>query len=37
GMPEVKAPHWIDPTGTWRKPPQHRAHDPKTRRPLHTE
>ncbi|MEC5185130.1 hypothetical protein RCH12_002606, partial [Cryobacterium sp. MP_3.1] len=32
GMPEVKAPHWIDPTGTWRKPPQHRAHDPKTRR-----
>jgi len=37
GMPEVKAPHWIDPTGTWRKPPQHRAHDPKTRRPPHTE
>ncbi|WP_104164829.1 HNH endonuclease signature motif containing protein [Cryobacterium sp. N22] len=32
GLPEVKAPHWIDPTGTWRKPPQHRAHDPKTRR-----
>ncbi|TFC88759.1 HNH endonuclease signature motif containing protein [Cryobacterium sp. TMT4-31] len=32
GMPEVKAPHWIDPTGTWRKPPQHLAHDPKYRR-----
>ncbi|POH62507.1 hypothetical protein C3B61_16800 [Cryobacterium zongtaii] len=32
GMPEVKAPRWIDPTATWRKPPQHRAHDPKTRR-----
>ncbi|TFC69226.1 MULTISPECIES: HNH endonuclease signature motif containing protein [unclassified Cryobacterium] len=32
GMPEVKAPHWIDPTDTWRKPPQHRAHDPKYRR-----
>ncbi|POH67952.1 MULTISPECIES: HNH endonuclease signature motif containing protein [Cryobacterium] len=32
GMPEVKAPHWIDPTATWRKPPQHRAHDPKCRR-----
>ena len=37
GMPEVKAPHWIDPTGTWRKPPQHRAHNPKTRRPPTTQ
>ncbi|WP_305088572.1 HNH endonuclease signature motif containing protein [Cryobacterium sp. SO1] len=37
GMPEVKAPHWIDPTGTWRTPPQHRAHNPTTRKPPHTE
>jgi hypothetical protein len=37
GMPEVKAPHWIDPTGTWRKPPQHRAHNPTTRKPPPTE
>ncbi|WP_166793230.1 HNH endonuclease signature motif containing protein [Cryobacterium lactosi] len=37
GMPEVKAPHWIDPTDTWRKPPQHRAHNPTTRQPPHTE
>ena len=33
GMPQVKAPHWIDSTGTWRKPPPHRAHDPRTRKP----
>ncbi|MGO4783912.1 DUF222 domain-containing protein [Cryobacterium sp. W22_MBD10_FK3] len=32
GMPQVKAPHWIDPTGAWRPPNQHRAHDPRTRR-----
>ncbi|WP_341866786.1 HNH endonuclease signature motif containing protein [Cryobacterium zongtaii] len=31
GKPQVKAPHWIDPPGTWRTPEQHRAHDPKTR------
>jgi hypothetical protein len=37
GMPEVKAPAWLDPSGTWRKPNQHRAHDPRTRRPPHTE
>jgi hypothetical protein len=28
GVPQVKAPHWIDPTGRWRKPEPHRAHDP---------
>jgi hypothetical protein len=33
GLPQVKAPAWIDPTGTWRQPNQHRAHDPGTRRP----
>ena len=33
GMPQVKAPHWIDPSGKWRTPEKHRAHDPKTRRP----
>jgi hypothetical protein len=33
GVPQVKAPHWIDPTGTWRTPERHRAHDPRTRRP----
>jgi len=33
GMPEVKAPAWVDPAGTWRKAAQHRAHDPGTRRP----
>jgi len=33
GMPQVQAPHWIDPTGHWRQPGQHRAHDPKTRNP----
>ena len=32
GLPQVKAPHWIDPTGTWRTPEKHRAHDPETRR-----
>ncbi|WEO76296.1 DUF222 domain-containing protein [Cryobacterium sp. SO2] len=37
GMPEVTAPAWLDPSGTWRKPNQHRAHDPRTRRPPHTE
>ncbi|ANP73263.1 HNH endonuclease signature motif containing protein [Cryobacterium arcticum] len=37
GMPQVKAPHWIDPTGTWRRPNQHRAHDPNTRKPPNTE
>jgi hypothetical protein len=37
GMPEVKAPHWIDPTGKWRKPEPHRAHDPGPRRPPSTE
>jgi hypothetical protein len=33
GLPQIKAPHWIDPTGTWRTPERHRAHDPRTRRP----
>ena len=33
GMPQVRAPHWIDGTGTWRKPPPHRAHDPRTQKP----
>ncbi|WP_120337060.1 HNH endonuclease signature motif containing protein [Cryobacterium soli] len=33
GMPQVKAPHWLDPTGTWRRPNQHRAHDPNTHDP----
>jgi hypothetical protein len=28
GVPQVKAPRWIDPTGKWRKPEPHRAHDP---------
>ncbi|WP_157109212.1 HNH endonuclease signature motif containing protein [Cryobacterium arcticum] len=37
GIPQVKAPHWIDPTGTWRRPNQHRAHDPNTRKPPNTE
>ena len=32
GMPQVKAPHWVDPTGRWRTPEKHRTHDPKTRR-----
>jgi hypothetical protein len=32
GLPQVKAPHWIDPTGKWRTPDKHRAHDPETRR-----
>ncbi|TFD91029.1 HNH endonuclease [Cryobacterium lactosi] len=32
GLPQVKAPHWIDPTGKWRTPERHRAHDPETRR-----
>ncbi|QYF72786.1 HNH endonuclease signature motif containing protein [Cryobacterium sp. PAMC25264] len=27
GMPLVKAPHWIDPAGRWRRPNKHRAHD----------
>jgi hypothetical protein len=27
GVPQVKAPHWIDPTGKWRRPEKHRAHD----------
>jgi hypothetical protein len=27
GVPQVKAPRWIDPTGTWRKTEPHRAHD----------
>jgi hypothetical protein len=27
GIPQVKAPHWIDPTGKWRTPEKHRAHD----------
>ncbi|TFC57579.1 HNH endonuclease signature motif containing protein [Cryobacterium sp. TMB1-7] len=31
GRPRVMAPHWIDPSGTWRTPGKHRAHDPKTR------
>lgn len=31
GKPHVKAPHWIDPTDTWRHPTPHRAHDPNTR------
>jgi hypothetical protein len=33
GMPQVKAPRWIDPTGKWRKPDQHRAHDNPDRKP----
>ncbi|PXA70678.1 HNH endonuclease signature motif containing protein [Cryobacterium arcticum] len=33
GVPQVKAPHWIDPTEKWRTPDKHRAHDPRTRRP----
>ncbi|PXA67494.1 HNH endonuclease signature motif containing protein [Cryobacterium arcticum] len=33
GMPQVKAPYWVDPTGKWRTPEKHRAHDPRTRRP----
>jgi hypothetical protein len=33
GVPQVKAPGWIDPTGTWRAAGQHRAHDPGTRPP----
>ena len=37
GIPQVKAPHWIDPTGTWRRPNQHRAHNPNTRKPPNTE
>jgi hypothetical protein len=28
GMPQVKAPRWIDPTGKWRRPEPHRAHGP---------
>jgi hypothetical protein len=28
GMPQVKAPPWIDPTGKWRKPEGHRASGP---------
>jgi hypothetical protein len=31
GVPQVKAPHWIDPTGKWRDPEPHRAHDPRGR------
>jgi hypothetical protein len=31
GMPQVKAPPWIDPSGKWRKPDPHRAHDPRGR------
>ncbi|WP_423739396.1 hypothetical protein [Cryobacterium zongtaii] len=31
GRPRVMAPHWIDPSGTWRTPEKHRAHGPKTR------
>jgi hypothetical protein len=31
GMPQVKAPSWIDPSGKWRKPDLHRAHDPRGR------
>ncbi|MGY4857479.1 DUF222 domain-containing protein [Cryobacterium sp. AP23] len=27
GVPQVKAPRWIDPSGRWRKPDPHRAHD----------
>jgi hypothetical protein len=27
GMPQVKAPRWIDATGKWRRPEPHRAHD----------
>ncbi|MGY4857610.1 DUF222 domain-containing protein [Cryobacterium sp. AP23] len=37
GVPQVKAPAWIDPTGKWRTPDPHRAHDPRTRKPPHTE
>ncbi|WEO78892.1 DUF222 domain-containing protein [Cryobacterium sp. SO2] len=37
GMPEVKAPAWLDPSGKWRKPNQHRAHDPRTRKPPDTD
>jgi hypothetical protein len=33
GIPQVKAPRWIDPTGKWRKPDQHRAHDNPDRKP----
>jgi hypothetical protein len=33
GMPQVKAPRWIDPTGKWRKPDQHRAHVNLDRKP----
>jgi hypothetical protein len=31
GVPQVKAPAWIDPTGTWRQPEPHRAHDSRGR------
>ncbi|QYF74776.1 HNH endonuclease signature motif containing protein [Cryobacterium sp. PAMC25264] len=28
-----EAPHWFDPTGTWRRPNQHRAHTPTPENP----
>lgn len=28
GRPQVKAPHWLDPTDTWHAPQQHRATTP---------
>jgi hypothetical protein len=27
GVPQVRAPHWIDPERRWRTPDRHRAHD----------
>ena len=31
GLPQVKAPHWLDPTDTWRQPQKHRASTPSSR------
>jgi hypothetical protein len=32
GVPQVRAPHWIDPERRWRTPEKHRAHDNPDRR-----